>query len=140
MFFLNMCLYNIIYKKYEVFNVNQIYYLRFMWRGRSLYYLDGFYVFFYHLSWLTKTPVVEPTEEVVDSFRCWDDVERRRNSSSVLKVGNPKLTAGKLPLCVGLLLEQIKSKVLENDSLSLWIILDYWQTFGYQTLSLNYRI
>ena len=49
--------------------------------------------------------VVNPSKEVVDSFRCWDDVERRRNSSSVLKVGNPKLTAGKLPLCVGLLLE-----------------------------------
>ena len=48
--------------------------------------------------------VINPSKEVVDSLGCWDDVEGRRHSSSVLKVGNPKLTASKLPLCVGLLL------------------------------------
>ena len=49
---------------------------------------------------MTETPVVEPTEEIVDSFRCWNDVEGRRDCASVFKVGNPQLTTGKLPLSV----------------------------------------
>ena len=44
--------------------------------------------------------VVDPFEEIVDSFRCWNDVEGRRDCASVFKVGNPQLTTGKLPLSV----------------------------------------
>ena len=44
--------------------------------------------------------VINPFEEIVDSFRCWNDVEGRRNCSTVFKVGNPQLTTGKLPLSV----------------------------------------
>ena len=43
---------------------------------------------------------MEPTEEIVDSFRCGNDVEGRRNCSAVFKVRNPQLTTGKLPLSV----------------------------------------
>ena len=60
--------------------------------------------------------VINPFEEIVDSFRCWNDVEGRRNCSTVFKVGNPQLTTGKLPLRICLLLEQKTLKILEKDS------------------------
>ena len=44
--------------------------------------------------------VINPFEEIVDSFRRGNDVEGRRNCSTVFKVRNPQLTSGKLPLSV----------------------------------------
>ena len=44
--------------------------------------------------------VINPFKEIVDSFRCWNDVEGRRDCPTVFKVRNPQLTTGKLPLSV----------------------------------------
>ena len=60
--------------------------------------------------------IVNPPEEVVESLRCGNDVEGRRNSSTVFEVRYPQLATSEFPLCVGLLLEQNKSK-------------DFWKGF-----------
>ena len=44
--------------------------------------------------------VINPFEEIINSFGCWNDVEGRRNCPPVFKVRNPQLTTGKLPLSV----------------------------------------
>ena len=63
-----------------------------------------------------ETLCVDPTAEVVKCLRCWNDVERRRNSSSFLKVGNPQFASGKLPFCIGFFLK----KRLEKELRSQW--------------------
>lgn len=49
--------------------------------------------------------VVEPHEQVPDGLGAGDDVERRRQRPALVKVTHPQLGAGKLPLDVGVVLE-----------------------------------
>lgn len=49
--------------------------------------------------------VVEPHEQVPDGLGAGDDVERRWQRPALVKVTHPQLGAGKLPLDVGMILE-----------------------------------
>ena len=68
-------------------------------------YLDWFYMLFDHLCRLAKTPVVDPSKHVENSFRSWNDVERRRNCATILKIGDPKFASSELPFCISFFLK-----------------------------------
>lgn len=52
--------------------------------------------------------VVEPHEQVPDRLGAGDDVERRGQRAALVKVTHPQLGAGKLPLDVGMILQDMK--------------------------------
>lgn len=49
--------------------------------------------------------VMEPHEQVQDGLGAGDDVEWRRQRAALVKVAHPQLGAGKLPLYVGVVLQ-----------------------------------
>lgn len=52
--------------------------------------------------------VVEPHEQVPEGLGAGDDVEGWRQRAALVKVTHPQLGAGKLPLDVGVVLQDIK--------------------------------
>ena len=71
---------------------------RFIYKRIS--YPHRFQVFFFQLCWSSTEFQINPFKEIINSFRCWNDVEGRRNCPPVFKVRNPQLTTGKFPLSV----------------------------------------
>lgn len=63
--------------------------------------------------WLASSAqfVVEPPKQVPEGLWTGDDVERRRESAALVKVTHPQFGAGKLPLDVGMVLEDDKQTV-----------------------------
>ena len=76
-------------------------------RQKSSKYLHRHHVLLSHLGGPSESEelVIDPLEEIVNSFRSGNDVEGRRNRSAVFKVRYPQLTTGKLPLRISFFLE-----------------------------------
>lgn len=55
----------------------------------------------------TAQLVVEPHEQVPDRLGAGDDVEWRGQRAALIKVTHPQLGAGKLPLDVGMILQDM---------------------------------
>lgn len=61
--------------------------------------------------------VVEPHEQVPEGLGAGDDVEGRRQRAALVKVTHPQLGAGKLPLDVSVVLQDIERRcVMENKT------------------------
>lgn len=56
--------------------------------------------------------VVEPPEQVPEGLGTRDDVEWRRECATLVKITHPQFGAGKLPLDVGMVLEDAKAVFL----------------------------
>lgn len=60
--------------------------------------------------------VVEPHEQVPDRLGAGDDVEWRGQCAALVKVTHPQLGAGKLPLDIGVILQDMKNGIQKKKS------------------------
>ena len=71
---------------------------------------------FLHFTGSSTEIRVEPLENVINSLWSGNDVERWGDRATILKIGNPQFTSGKLPFCVRLLLMKLKLNFVETES------------------------